>query len=137
MKRKQTRHSFTADAPESPYHIRESDTMDDFYALWLCDSDRELDLNGRTYYRILSKMKIVKDNSEFVIVHVPNDLHCFLHQNLEDENDNKFTVYNIPMFHYTTPFKDWMRNTYAIVLQGNIDSLGEYLCNPAKIPQNL
>ena len=115
------------------YEQAESDTIADFYARYLSDPDRKIEIDGTVFYRIITLDLFCRaEKREYLAVTERLD-HLKVGDILTDENGNRFTVTSFPFICRVHGDDTWYWNTTHFMIRGEAEEIGEYL---AVLPQD-
>ena len=111
----------------SPY-FKYGETMQDWFEAYENDSAKNIEVDGKNYYKIIYWCEFYKNDEKSLLVAVVIDKDLKIGDILVDENGNEFVFKDIEMLKYSSEIPKWSRSVLSILLQPLNDSIGEYLC---------
>ena len=111
----------------SPYLQSESDTIQDWYERYLLDPAGQIEMNGRVFYRIISKNILTTEFSKILLCNIDSRIKCRPGQNLIDEEGHIFKFLGITMIRFEGLPPEWYTMAPECMLEGNESEWGEYL----------
>ena len=111
-----------------PYRQKATDTLKDFVRRYRADLNKEVFIDNRRYFRIISLARFEiegRDCSIHIIVH--NDMRIKQGDTLVDELGHRFTATCFEMVHYSPNAYPECMEILPWFLSGNPDEIGEYL----------
>ena len=112
----------------SPYEMTTSSTMTEWYEAYKKDPEKEIEIDGRIYRKIISRADfyIYDDPTLLVDVEPAESLH--IGDVLADEYGREFTIKCFSMIRYADGLPEWHLKVENIVIQGQDYTIGNYLC---------
>lgn len=113
----------------SPYEQTENDTMDDWYERYKLDPAGIIELYGRVFYRIISKVIYTTAKGKQLLCCVDRRIwNNAVGRTLIDENGKRFMCCTIAQMCFRRKIPDWYFEAPEYVLEG-LDGIeiGEYL----------
>ena len=111
----------------SPYNHSEKDTMDDWYECYKADGAAIIEMDGKPYYRIISKWALTRGNETFAMCNVDGRLWKKGQHRVMDENGHIFEYVDRVHFVFRRAIPDWYTEAPEVELSGDIYTMGEYL----------
>ena len=105
----------------APYALDEADSPQVQYERYTKDPDRHMEIDGATYYKIISAYTIRLHGQQFIIAVVENSMNGRIGDILTDEDGREFPVAAIETLHECCP-----RTTY-LALKADSMEIGKYL----------
>lgn len=128
MKKSRRKHNLSLNSIKTPYRIEgDSNSVSDYYQRYNKDENAVLEINGRTYYKIIELYEFkVKSVSILSLVDIRMNLK--IDDKLIDENGEKYNVKSFEMFRLSTAeFPDWYLKIVFVALDGDPYKIGDYL----------
>ncbi len=112
----------------SPYEQSENDTMDEWYERYKLDPAGIIDLDGRVFYRIISKAIYTTAKGTQLLCHVDRRVwdHARDHT-LIDENGKRFKCSTIVHMCFRREIPEWYYEAPEYVFDSDGIEIGEYL----------
>ena len=117
----------------SPYASDTRSTMVEFYEAYKEDPEKYLQVDGKTFYKIICRAEFYhyQEPTLFVAVESSEPLH--IGDTLVDEEGRKFTLKCFGMFRYAGGLPEWHSKVQDIFIQGKDYTIGNYLCKEMSI----
>lgn len=98
--------------------------IEDLYEEYKLRQDKEKDINGEKYFRIITKEKV----AGLEIIVLPNEVFNKPGNALKDELGNVFQVGNPAHMSFRGEIPEWYLRTVSLVVQDvSINEIGEYV----------
>ena len=111
-----------------PYESESTDTIEIQYHRYLEDKDRILEICAERYFKII-QLWILDVKTTYLIAALDNEMKLKIGDLLYDENGEEFMVISFEMLHLSTSsIPDWYWKISFVVLDGNAENVGEYMC---------
>ena len=127
MSKKREKIDVRIDFIGSPYKTAENETMDDWYSRYKADPAASIEMNGKTYYRIISMFLFTKGEAQTALCNVDRMLFTSRSKNYIDENGNIFEGLNRVHMKFNGLPPDWYFEAPQVEFSGNVAVMGEYL----------
>lgn len=125
--KKKTKRIISLKEHGSPYYLNDKDTMDDWFERYKADSAGSIEMNGKTYYRVISKWALMSDDEQFVLCNVDYRLFASGCKKFRDENGNVFNCLTKVHYKFSGSIPDWYFEAPEYEFSGEAEVMGEYL----------
>lgn len=112
----------------SPYEQSENDTKDEWYERYKLDPTGIIELDGRVFYRIISKAILTTAKGKQLLCGVDRRIwDNAVGHTLIDENGKRFKCCSFVQMCFRRKIPDWYFEAPEYVLEGEDIQIGEYL----------
>ena len=112
----------------SPYEIGTNSTMSEWYKSYNADPEKETEIDGRIYRKIISRADCYIYEEPTLLVNVEPAEPLHIGDILSDECGREFTIKCFSMIRYADGLPEWHLKVENILIQGQDYTIGNYLC---------